>query len=57
MNTKTRIRKRRPTAEEIAAIMAFYGGAETADLPFPHSTHKSPAEGKKITIQTTVIFE
>lgn len=57
MSTKSKIKKRRPTAEEIAAIMAFYGGIETADLPFPHPARKSPADGKKITIQTTITFE
>lgn len=57
MSTKTRVKRRRPSPAEVAAMAAFYGGIETANLPFPRPTRKSPAEGKKITIQTTITFD
>lgn len=55
MNNKNHNRKRRPTAEEIEAIMAFYGINEDKPRSMYDETFPRTARKSKITITQTII--
>lgn len=57
MNKRIHNRKRRPTAEEIEAIMAFYGINEDKPRSMYSETFPRSARKPRITItQTTIEF-